>query len=158
MKKPKESFSKWFWRKTAFWRTGAGLAILTVSLVGLRWLWLQVERPAHLEENAALYGSIRDFSGRAQMNHDGSKLIYVAPADDRGHAVFLADVATGKRRQIIEDKQGVGIWNDDFAAEAGPWSPDDRYFLCNVSNRLMVCSAGANLENVLVDEQAASPM
>ena len=134
-------FNSWLWRRTAFLRTRPGLAIFAVSLVGLRLLWIHVQRPAHLEENAAAYGSIRDFSGQAQMNHDGSRFIYVSPANDRGHAVFLCDTLTGKKQQIIEDTQGVGIWNDDFDCQPGPWSPDDRNFLCVVSNRPMVFSA-----------------
>ncbi len=134
-------FTVMLWRRTAFFRSGAGLAIIAVAFVGLRLLWLHVQRPAHLEANAALWGSIRDFSGVTEMNHDGSRFIYVAPANDRGHAVFLCDTLTGKKQQIIEDKLGVGIWNDDFDCQAGPWSPDDSYFLCVVSNRPMVFSA-----------------
>ncbi|MGO8766904.1 MAG: hypothetical protein ACLQSR_17440 [Limisphaerales bacterium] len=140
-----------FWRRTAFWRTGPGLAILAVALAGLRWLWIQVERPAHLEQNAALWGSIRDFSGVAEANHDGSQFIYVAPANDRGHAVFLADAATGKKQEIFEDKQGVGMWNDNFDSQAGPWSPDDSCFLCCVSNLPMVFSADTHQGQVVID-------
>jgi hypothetical protein len=139
------------WQRTAFLRSGAGLAILAVSFVGLRLLWIHVQRPVHLEENAALWGGIRDFSGVAQMNHDGSRFIYVAPANDRGHAVFLCDTITGKKQQIIEDKRGVGIWNDDFDCRAGPWSPDDRYFLCVVSNRPMVFSADTHQGQAVID-------
>jgi hypothetical protein len=76
-------FGTGFWHRTVFWRTGSGLAILAVLFVGLRLLWIHIQRPAHLEENAALWGSIRNFYGPAQMNHDGSQLTYVAPANDR---------------------------------------------------------------------------
>ena len=148
--------SLWFWRRTAFLRSRAGLVILAVALVGLRLLWLHVQRPAHLAANAAAYGSVRRFYGPAWLNHDGSQLIYVAPANDRGHAVILANTATGRKRQIIEDKQGVGIWNDEFNAQAGPWSPDDSCFLCRVGNRLMLCSAGTNQENVVIDDRPFS--
>jgi len=135
---------------------GAGLALLAVSLVGLRLLWIHVQRPAHLEANAAAYGSLRNFYGPAQFNHDGSKFIYAAAADDRGRAVFLCDTATGKKQQIIEDKQGVGIWNDDFDVQAGPWSPDDHCFLCVVSNRLMVLPVDANQKTVVIEDKPYS--
>jgi len=130
MKTPVPELSASFWRRTGVLRSRAGLVVLAVAVVGLRLLWLHIQRPAHLEENAALWGSISDFTGVTEMNHDGSQFIYVAPANDRGHAVYLGDTATGKKQQIIEDKRGVGIWNDDFDCQAGPWSPDDSYFLC----------------------------
>ena len=130
-----------FWRKTTFWRTGPGLAILAVAFVALRLLWIYLERPAHLDANAALWGSIRDFSGPAEMNHDGSQLIYVAPANDRGHSVFLADAATGKKRQILEDTNGVRMGNAEFDLYAGPWSPDDSGFVCLEDKRIILCDA-----------------
>jgi len=154
MKKWKAQFSSL--RRTVFRYPGATLAILAVASVGLRLLWIQAQRPAHLEENAATYGSIRHFYGPAQMNHDGSQFIFAATADDRGRAIFLGDTLTGKKRQIIEDTHGVGIWNDDFDVLAGPWSPDDRNFICTVSNRLMVCSAGTDQNNVIVDDRPYS--
>jgi hypothetical protein len=144
MKKPKTTFGSWFRRATAYWRTGSGLAIMVLALVGLRWLWIQVQRPAHLEEIAAAYGSIRDFYGPAQMNHDGSKFIYAATANDRGRALFLGDTLTGQRKEIIEDKHGVGIWNDDFNIQAGPWAPDDSAFVCIIDNELLVSAPETN--------------
>ena len=125
--------------------------ILAVALVGLRWLWIQAQRPAYVAENAAAYGALRTISGPAWVNHDGSKFIYVATADDRGRALFLGDTATGTKQQIMDDTQGVRGWNDDFDVQAGPWSPDDRYFLCCVSNRLMVCPADTNQEKIAID-------
>jgi hypothetical protein len=142
----------WLWRRTACLRSRAGLVILAVAVVGLRLLWIHLERPAHLESIASMYGSVRSFYGPVWLNHDGSQLIYVAPASDRGRAVFLCDTTTGKKRQIAEDKQGVGIWGDDFNVQAGPWSPDDKYFLCRVGNRLMVCSTNAPPENAVIDD------
>ena len=142
----------WLWSRTAFLRTGAGLTILVVALVGLRWWWIQAQRPAYLAENAAAYGSLRTFYGPTQMNHDGSKFIYVATADDRGRALFLGDTTTGAKQQIMDDTQGVRAWNDDFDVQAGPWSPDDRYFLCVVSNRLMICSPDTNQEKVVLED------
>ena len=130
-----------FWRRMAFLRSGVGLVLLVVSLIGLRLLWIHVQRPAHLEENAALWGGIRDFSGVAQMNHDGSQFIYVANANDRGHAVFLADAATGKKRQIIEDTNGVRLGNAEFDIQAGPWSPDDSAFVCLKDREMIICDA-----------------
>ena len=152
MKELKTQTGSWFRQRRAPWLPGAWLVMLAVALVGLRLLWLRVERPAHLEENAAAYGSIGNFYGPAELNHDGSQFIYVAPADDRGHALFLCDTATGKKRQIIEDKAGGGIlWNDDFDLQAGPWSPDDSCFLCVVSNRPMVYSADTHQGQAVID-------
>jgi hypothetical protein len=144
-------FGLMLWRWTRFLRSGAGLAILAVSLIGLRWWWIQAQRPAHLRENAAAYGSLRDFFGPARMNHDGSKFIYVATADDRGRALFLCDTATGTERQIIEDTQGVGAWKDDYNIQAGPWSPDDSCFLCCVSNQTMIFPADTRREKIVFD-------
>jgi hypothetical protein len=153
MKKWIIQYSPLLWRRTAFWRTGPGLAILAAAFVGLRLLWIHLEKPAYLEINAAAYGSIRDFYGEARMNHDGSRFIYAAPADDRGRVLFLCDTATGTKRQLMEDKEGVGLWNDDFNVQAGPWSPDDSRFLCMVSNRLMICSPDTNSERVVVGDK-----
>lgn len=135
---------------------GVVLTVLAVGFVGARLAWIHIQRPAHLEENAAAYGSIGDFYGQAQMNQDGSRFSYVTRASDRGDALFVCETATGKKRQVIEDKQGVGIWNDDFDIRAGPWSPDGRCFLCLVSNRLMVCSADNNKEQVVIDDKPYS--
>ncbi|HEX7618485.1 MAG TPA: LamG-like jellyroll fold domain-containing protein, partial [Verrucomicrobiae bacterium] len=151
MNKRMAQFSSWLWLRTAFLRSGAGLTILAVALVGLRWWWIQAQRPAHVQEIAAAYGSLRTFYGPAGMNHDGSKFIYVATADDRGRALFLGDTASGTKQQIMDDTQGVRAWNDDFDVQAGPWSPDDRYFLCCVSNQLMVCTADTNQEKIVID-------
>ena len=151
MNKRMAQISSGLWRRTAFWRSGVGLTILAVCIVGLRWWWIQVQRPAHLEENAAAYGSLRTIYGPAQMNHDGSRFIYAATADDRGRALFLGETVTGKKRQIIEDTQGVGAWKDDFNVQAGPWSPDDSCFLCCVSNQLMICSADTNQGQVVIE-------
>jgi hypothetical protein len=156
MNKRMAKFSSWLWRSTAFCRSGAGLTILAVALVGLRWLWIQAQRPAYLAENAAAYGSLRTIYGPARMNHDGSKFIYVATADDRGRALFLGDTLTGTKQQIMEDTQGVGNWKDDFNVQAGPWSPDDRCFLCVVSNRLMVCSPDTNQERIVLEDKPFS--
>ena len=104
-----------------------------------------------MKENAAAYGSLRTFYGPAGLNHDGSRFVFAATADDRGRAVFLGDTAAGAKRQIVEDTQGVRLWNDDYDLQAGPWSPDDRYFLCCVSNQMMICSADANQEKIVLD-------
>jgi len=40
------------WRRMAFLRSPAGLTVLAVALVGLRLLWIQLQRPADLETNA----------------------------------------------------------------------------------------------------------
>lgn len=142
-------FNSRLWQRTTFWRIGAGLAILAVSLVGLRLLWIQIQRPAHLAENAAAYGGIRNFYGPAQMNHDGSQLTYVTSANDRGHAVFLADATTGKKRQIMEDTNGVRVGNAEFDIHAGPWSPDGSAFVCLVDQQMILCDAqtGRSLGN-----------
>ncbi|HEX5399705.1 MAG TPA: hypothetical protein VFY06_11730, partial [Verrucomicrobiae bacterium] len=151
MNKRITQFGSGLWRWTAFWRSGPGLTILAVTLVGLRWLWIQVQRPAHVAENAAAYGSLRTIYGPARMNHDGSRFIYVATAEDRGRALVLCDALTGKKRQLTEDTQGVGTWKDDFNIQAGPWSPDDSCFLCCVSNRLMICPADTSQESAVID-------
>jgi hypothetical protein len=130
--------------------------MLAVALVGLRLLWLRIERPAHLEANAAAYGSIGNFYGPVEPNHDGSQLTYVTIAANRGHALFLCNTATGKKRQIIEDQQGVGYFGDDFDIQAGPWSPDDHYFLCVVSNRPMVISADTHQGQIVIDGEPFS--
>jgi hypothetical protein len=144
------------WRRTALLRTGPGLALLAVAVVSLRLWWIHLQRPAHLAENTAAYGSNRDFFGPARMNHDGSQFIYVATADDRGRALFLCDTQSGKKRQIIEDRQGVGGWKDDYNIQAGPWSPDDSSFLCWVSNRLMVCPADPSQEKAVIEDEPFS--
>ncbi len=109
-----------------------------------------------MEAIANAYGSIRDFYGPAWMNHDGSQFIYVARADDRGRALFLCDTKTGQKRQIIEDRHGVGQFEDNYNIQAGPWSPDDRNFLCCVSNRLMICPADTNQAAGFIEDKPYS--
>ena len=150
MNKRVAQFGLMLWRRTAFLSSGAGLMILALALIGSRWWWIQVQRPPHVEEIAAAYGSLRTIYGPARMNHDGSKFIYAATADDRGRGLFLGDTATGTKQQIMDDTQGVRAWNDDFNLQAGPWSPDGRYFLCCVSNQLMVCPADTNQEKIVI--------
>jgi hypothetical protein len=154
MKTPK--FTSRLWKQMRSWHPGVVLTVLAVGSVGLRLLWIHLQRPAHLEENAAAYGSIGDFYGQLQMNHDGSRFTYVTIANDRGHALFLCDTATGKKHQVIEDKQGVGIWNDDFNISAGPWSPDDSSFLCVVSNQVMVCSPNNLQDQIVIEDKPFS--
>ena len=130
MKERMTKFGSWLWRRTAFWRTGAGLTILVVALVGLRWWWIQVSTSGVCGGERRRVWLAPNFYGPAQLNHDGSKFIYVATADDRGRALFLGDTAAGTKRQIMDDTQGVRAWNDDYDIQAGPWSPDDRCFVC----------------------------
>jgi hypothetical protein len=48
------------------------------------------DRGAKGRRKVALWGSIRNFYGPAQMNHDGSQLTYVAPANDRARSSVKA--------------------------------------------------------------------
>jgi hypothetical protein len=144
MKKTNPTFTLRLRRWAGSLHPGAVLTVLAIVLVGLRLLWIHAQRPAHLEENAGAYGSIRDFYGPAQMNHDGSKLVYVATADNRGRSVFLIDTHSGNKKQIIEDTNGVGIWRDDFDIQAGPWSPDDSAFIVRMDNRLLISTPETN--------------
>jgi hypothetical protein len=55
--------------------------------------------------------------------------------------VFLADAATRKKRQMIEDTNGVRMGNAEFDIQAGSWSPDDSTFVCMEDQRLIICDA-----------------
>lgn len=139
-----------FWGWTAFLRSATGLVVLAVLLVGMRLVWVHAQRPADLEENASAYGSIRNFYGRAQFSHDGSRFTYVATADDRGSTLFLHDSVAGKRTEIAENQHGIGIWKDEFDIQAGPWSPDDSAFIYTVDQELFVAEPGTNKNHVRV--------
>src|SRR4051794_4503732 len=107
MKNPQ--FSSRLWKRISSLHSGVVMTVLAVGFVGSRLLWIHLQRPAHLDENAATYGSIRHFYGPGQINHAGSQFIFAATADDRGRSIFLGDTMAGKKRQIIEDTLGVGI-------------------------------------------------
>jgi len=126
------------------WHGGVVVTVLAVGFVGLRLLSIHLQRPRDLEAHTTAYGSIRNFYGPVQLNRDGSQFIFAATADDRGRAIFLADARTGKKTPIIEDTHGVGIWNDDFNIQAGPWSPDDNAFVATIDNELIVSAPATN--------------
>jgi hypothetical protein len=117
---------------------------------------VHLQRPARLDETIAAYGSIRTVYGPAQFNHAGSRFIFIATASDRGRALFLANTLTGKKRLIIEDRQGLGYFKDEYDIKAGSWSPDDSCFLCFVSNQLMVLPADPNQQEAVVDNDTFS--
>ena len=143
-------FCQTLWTRTLFLRSPVGMPILCVLLLGLRLIWINLPPPALRDETISAYGSIRTFYGPAQFNHDGSQFIFIATATDRGRTLFLADTLTGKKRPIIEDRQGMGYFKDEYNIKAGPWSPDDSGFLCDVSNQLMVLPADPNQHEAVI--------
>jgi dipeptidyl aminopeptidase/acylaminoacyl peptidase len=132
------------WRRTALLRSGVGITVTVVACVGLRLLWLQAHHPAHGREIVAAFGSANQFSGLPQMNHDGSRFIYVQNAETRASALYLCDAVTGYKQEIVLDKTGLGYWEDLFDLRAWPWSPDDSSFIYSMLDKLVICPADTN--------------
>jgi hypothetical protein len=106
-------------------------------LVGGRLLWVKASRPAHRQAIADAFGSDRLFYGDAQLNHDGSRLTYVATSD-MGFGLFLYDWTTGQKREICEQNH-LGHLGETYTVHAWPWSPDDSSFIYSTAYTLTVC-------------------
>lgn len=126
------------WQRISFLFSGAWLAGMVVALVGLRLLWIRLERPAHLDEIAAAFGATSLFHGAPQVSHSGNHFTFVKTSD-YGYALYLCDAATGQTRILSHLNNYLGHGGDNFDLQALPWAPDDSSFLCSVSNKLMVC-------------------
>ena len=129
-------FSGRLWRRTAFLRSGVGLVCVVVALVGLRLLWVQLQRPAHRQEITEAFGSVSLFYGTQQFNHDGSLFTYTSTSD-RGYGLFLCVTATG-RKQLIHEELVQGQFKSPFAFYAWPWSPDDSAFIYSLHDQLVI--------------------
>lgn len=150
MNKTNKQFSKYFgWLR--IFPANVWVVIVAVVLVGGRWLWLEMERPAHLEEITAAFGSITApqnlsvLRSPARFNHDFSQFTYVTDTDTYGVGVFLCDTATGKQRLVATQTDGPGPWHDDFNLQVWPWSPDDSRFVYSMTGSLVVCPLDTNL-------------
>ena len=112
---------------------------LAVCLVGGRYLWIWAQRPVHIQEIAAAFGSVSRIYGMPQLNHDGRKITYMATSD-KGYALFLYDVAA-RRKQVVCEERGFGFNGDDFDIHAWPWAPDDSSFIYSLHDKLVICPA-----------------
>ena len=150
MNKTNKPFIKYFgWMR--IFPANIWVVIAAVALVGGRWLWLETQRPAHLEEITAAFGSITApqnlsvLRSPARFNHDFSQFTHVTDTDTYGVGVFLCDTATGKKRLVATETDGPGPWHDDFDLQVWPWSPDDRQFVYSMTGSLVVCPLDTNL-------------
>jgi hypothetical protein len=137
-------------RWMCFFPPGLLLIVAAAGFAGGRLMWIQASRPAHRLEIATAYGATRDFYGVPQINHAGSQFAYVATADTRGNALFLYDIASSNRRELVCDKTGSGYWQDTFNLKVWPWSPDDNSVIYSVDNKLFVCPIDTNQPPVQV--------
>jgi hypothetical protein len=115
---------------------GVWIIIAVVAFVGGRFLWVQAGRPAHRQEITEAFGSVSLFYGVPQMNHDGSRIIYVATGDN-GYGLFLCDTATG-HKQIVFEENGLGERGGSFDMRVWPWSPDDSAFIYTAHDKLII--------------------
>lgn len=130
------AFNAGLWRRTAFLRSGIGLTMVAVALVGLRLLWIHLHLPAHRQEITAAFGPARLFYGDLQMNRDGSKFIYKATSDI-GYGLFIHDSLTGLTKRICYE-QGIGAFNGGSDIGAWPWAPDDSAFVYSFHDKLFI--------------------
>jgi len=140
------------------WARSPGLWTAGAAILGVGLLWVRAHPPGagHRREIAAAYGAANTFYGAPQLNHAGSQFTYVATTDARGCALYLCDPHTQLTRQIAFQEDGLGAWRDDYEMRAGPWAPDDRCFVCCVSNRLMVGSADPSQDPAVIDPKPFS--
>lgn len=138
-----------FRRRTAFWRSGAGLVILAVAFVGLRLLAIQLQHPAHFKEITAAYGADSLFYDTPQVDHAGTRFTFVK-TDDMGYALFLCDADTGRTERICGEN-GLGRLGDELDIHALPWSPDDSSFLYTITNKLMAYSPDTKQSIAMAD-------
>ncbi len=125
-------------RRLPFFSSGIWIVIAVTVLVGGRLLWVDASRPAHRQAIADAFGSIVQYFGEAQLNHDGSQLTYVSTADE-GYGVFLYDQTTGQR-QLIGQQNHQGPLGNFCDLNVWAWSPDDHSFIYSVGYNLFVCS------------------
>jgi hypothetical protein len=119
--------------------SGFTIVALVIILIGGRYFWLYAERPAHRQEIAAAYGSVGLFYGNPETDSAGKHIIFVETSD-RGYGVFLTDTAT-KRKTIICDENGSGLWGDNFDLHVWPWAPDDSAFIYSKEGDIFVCDS-----------------
>lgn len=143
------------WRKTEFLRSGIGLMIVVFVLVGLRLLWIHLQRPAHLEEVAAAFGSASLFHDAPQLSHSGDQFTFVKTSA-HGYALYLCNADTGQKQILFELNNYLGKHGTEFELQSLPWSPDDSSFLCVVSNQLMIYSLDTNQEQVAIEDKPVS--
>lgn len=122
----------------------------STAFVGGRFRWVESQRPAHRVEIATAYGSAREFYGPPQMNHAGNRLAFVATADTRGSALFVCDIASGQKQELVCDRQGSGYWKDTFNLRVWSWSPDDQAVAYSVEDNLYYCPVDTNHPPVVV--------
>lgn len=120
---------------------GVCVIALVLGALGGRLLWVKASVPPHLQEIASAFGSAHLFFGTPQVNHAGSQLTCIA-SDERRCALFLCDMATGRRRVIVESDR-IG-WEASLDFHAGPWSPDDQSFLYSLHNQLFLSAVDTN--------------
>jgi hypothetical protein len=123
------------------------MVIAVAALVGGRLIWVKAGRPAHRQEIAAAFGSVRLFYGVPQVNPAGNRFTFVATGA-KAYGLFHCDTATGVQQIVCEENFGpVG---DVPNLRAWPWSPDGRAFVYTLRDQLFVCPAD--------DFKAATPL
>jgi hypothetical protein len=127
---------------------GVGIVMAVVAVVGGRLLWVNAQRPEHLQEITAAFGSVSLLNSPAQFNHDLNQFTYVATTDTRGVGLFLCETATGRKRLVGVQKDGSGSWHDEFDLRVWPWSPDDSSFIYSMRGSLFVCPVDTNSPSV----------
>jgi len=127
-----------FWNWQRHFPIGWRIVVLAVILVGGRYLWVCVHRPAHRLALADAY-SINLFYGSPQPDSTGRQLACVGTAD-HGFAVFLVNTATGQKKSVREEN-ALGPWGSYFDLKVWPWSPDDRLFIYSTNNQFYLCDA-----------------
>ena len=128
------------------WNVSPGGWITLIVLIGFGLLVFRAHsnRDDRRQKIAAAYGAATTFYGQAQLSHDGSKLLYVATTQSRSCALYLYDLNTKQTQEIFVERDGLGSWGDDYELRCWPWSPDDRYFIYTIKNKLVVCLAGSS--------------
>ena len=150
-------FSSWLRRRTACLRSRCGTGAACGVIVGLRLLWIHLQRPAHLEENAAAVWFDPEFlrPGPAKPRWQ--------PVHLRGHrgrpgpcpvSVRRRD---GEKRQILTDKARGGILEVMISiSKPARGRRTTAIFSVCVSNRLMVCSADTNQAKAVIEDKPFS--
>jgi len=127
------------WQRTAFLRSGTGLTIMVAAFVALRLLWIQLDRPTHMNQIAAAFGSSSLFHGAPRLNQKGDQFAFVKTSA-HGYSLFLGNVDTGQIKSLCELNNYLGHNGDDYDLQALPWSPDDSLFLYASNDELLAYS------------------
>src|ERR1022692_1967061 len=118
--------------------SGLWITAIVIASVGGRYLWICVNRPEHLQEIVAAYGSVSVFEEDLPRSDSAGRRITFVKTAESGFGLYLCDTVTGQKRNVqISASQPKGAYTN---LRVWPWSPDDRFFVYSDAERILICN------------------